>query len=245
MSSDPDAGNNEELLSQIDDLKARMDRLMSGGTSTSNSALLTDKPEAEATDEASVAPPPGPSRTRVRDLIEGGDTEVIESYPGPKEVVPFPEDEAQEGQPVAEPEPVDRAGPVGGSVVPMEEDRTEARPRVSSFDDLGSAIEQELARDDSVPPPDAKRGPDLASRFGPPDEVEPASGAQESPVAEPETLEEEDEDEPEADVEAEVEAIESDAPVPTRGNLGKVAAIWVITAVASGAIAALHFAGII
>lgn len=241
MSSDPNGGNNEDLLSQIDELKARMDRLMSGGSSTSNSALLTDNPEEAAPAEAPIAPPPGPSRTRVRDLIGSGDTEVIESYPGSKEVVPFPQDEVHESQPAPEPEPVERTSPVGGSVVPMGEDQKETRPKVSSFDDLGSAIEQELAKDDSVPPPETKKGPDLASRFGPPDEVKPAPAAQETPVDESTDLNEDDGDEPEAVT----EAIESDAYDRTRGNMGKVAAIWVITATASGAIAALHLAGII
>jgi hypothetical protein len=123
----------------------------------------------------------------------------------------------------------------------MEEDQKEPRPKVSSFDDLGSAIEQELAKDDSVPPPEIRKGPDLASRFGPPDEVKPAPAAQETPVEESTDLNEEDGEEPEAPA----EAIESDAPDKTRGNMGKVAAIWVITAAASGAIAALHLAGII
>ena len=247
MSSDPGSKNEEELLSQIDELKARMDRLMSGGTSTSNSALLTDKPEAKSPAEAPVAPPPGPNRTRVRDLIDDNkDTEIIESYPGPKEVVPFPDDDTAEVQPAPTPEPeqVDNARPVGGSVIPMEEGPTESRPRVRSFDDLGDAIQQELERDELIPPPDAKRGPGLASRFGPPDESAPLDVDEESPVAEEPAADEEVEDE--SEVEIEDEAVdESVEYVETRGNTGKVAAIWAITALVSGAIAALHFAGII
>jgi hypothetical protein len=245
MASDPASGNEEELLSQIDELKARMDRLMSGGTSTSNSALLTDKPEAKAPAEPPVAPPPGPNRTRVRDLIDDEDTEVIESYPGPKEVVPFPNDsrkadERPERRP--EPERVDKTRPVGGSVIPMEDGPTGVRPRVSSFDDLGNVIQQELAKDELVPPPDAKKGPGLASRFGPPDESTPPPVEEEAPGPGRPTDEEEALDEPEAEVEA---IDESNEDVEYQGNVGKVAAIWAVTALASGAIAALHFAGII
>ncbi len=259
MSSDPDSRNEEELLSQIDELKARMDRLMSGGTSTSNSALLTDKPEAKASAEAPVAPPPGPNRTTVRDLIGTEDTEVIETYPGRKEAVPFPDDAKQDEAlppPPPEPESAEPAHPVGGSVIPLEDDSKEVRPRVSSFDDLGDAIQQELAKDTSVPPPEVKKGPDLASRFGPPEESAPQDVDEELPVEDEVVVEEELDDEPEveveveaeveSEVEAEVEAIdEPEGAVAGRGNMGKVAAIWAITAIASGAIAALHFAGII
>ena len=246
MSSDPDGKNEEQLLSQIDELKARMDRLMSGGTSTSNSALLTDKPEAKAPAEAPVAPPPGPNRTRVRDLIDNEETEVIEQYPGAKEVVPFPDSEEKAEEPpapIAEPEPVDKARPVGGSVIPMEDDSREVRPQVSSFDDLGNAIQQELAKDDLAPASDKKKGPGLASRFAPPEEPgETTDDDEEPPVDEVPVAEEEAEDEPEAELETIDESYEYEE---TRGNKGKVAAVWAITAVASGAIAGLHFAGII
>lgn len=246
MSSDPDSGSEEQLLSQIDELKARMDRLMSGGTSTSNSALLTDKPEAKAPGEAPVSPPPGPNRTKVRDLIENDDTEIIESYPGPKQVVPFPGDEEnakeQHPAPELEPEPVERTRPVGGSVVPMENDPKEARPRVSSFDDLGNAIQQELAKDETVPPLESKKGPGLASRFGPPEEPAPPVVDEEPPVDEVPVVEEELDDEPESEVEAFEEPEEN---FERSGNMGKVAAVWAITAIASGAITALHLAGII
>ena len=248
MSSDPGSKNEEELLDQIDELKARMDRLMSGGTSTSNSALLTDKPEAKAPAEPPVAPPPGPNRTRVRDLIGHEETEEIESYPGPKEVVPFPDDEKKlEERPAAkpEPEPVDASRPVGGSVIPMEDGPKAVRPRVSSFDDLGNAIQQELAKDELVPPPDAKKGPGLASRFGPPEESSaPPVDEEEVPVAEEPADEAEADEEPEAELEI-IDEPDEDGYVEARGNMGKVAAIWAITALASGAIAALHFAGII
>ena len=83
MSGDPTNRNDDELLSQIDELKARMDRLMSGGTSTSNSALLTDevKPESGAPRPGLVdqAVDPAPTRTRVRDLIGPAESEVVEN----------------------------------------------------------------------------------------------------------------------------------------------------------------------
>ncbi len=245
MSTDPDSRNDEDLLSQIDELRARMDRLMSGGTSTSNSALLTGKPEAKAAAEAPVAPPPGPDRTRIRDLIDNEDIEVIESYPGPKETVPFPENEVTtEELPAAPPgpEPPDRTRPAGGSVIPMEDGWKQVRPRVSTFTDLGSAIQQELAKDASVPPFETKKGPDLASRFGPAYESAPPADGEEPSVEAVLLVEEELVDEPEAGVEAIEEPVEF---VDSRGNLGKVAAIWVITAVAAGAITALHFVGVI
>ena len=72
MPGDAASRDDDELLSQIDELKARMDRLMSGGSSTSKSALLTDEPEA------TPPPPPEPDRTRVRDLMDSVDTELIE-----------------------------------------------------------------------------------------------------------------------------------------------------------------------
>ena len=56
MPGDPASRNDDELLSQIDELKARMDRLMRGGTSTSNSALLTDAARAQQTEAALEAP---------------------------------------------------------------------------------------------------------------------------------------------------------------------------------------------
>lgn len=248
MASDPDSRNDKDLLSQIDELKARMDRLMSGGTSTSNSALLTDKPVAKSAAEPPVAPPPGPNRTTVRDLIENEDTEVIESYAGPKEVVSFPEAEAVSAEesppPPPQPEPQQRSGPVGGSVIPMEDEAKDVRPRVSSFNDLGSAIQQELAKDASVPPLEAKKGPGLASRFGPTEEPSPPPAADEEPTSEdtPEGVTEELDDEPEVEPEDIDEPAElTDGP----SNKGKVAAVWLITAVASGAIAVLHFAGVI
>ena len=246
MSGDPKK-NEEELLSQIDELKARMDRLMSGGTSTSNSALLTDKPEAKASPEAPIAPPPGPNRTRVRDLIDDADTEVIEAYPGPKDVVSFPDDDGKDDeQPAAAPEPeqVDKARPVGGSVIPLEDGPKEMRPRVSSFDDLGNAIQHELAKEELEPPPDSKKGPGLASRFGPPEEASAESADEEEAPIEDEPDAADESDEPEAEVEAEDEVVPR-YDAGTRSNAGKVAAIWAITALASGAIAALHFAGII
>ena len=54
MPEDSARNNDDELLSQIDELKARMDRLMQGGTATSNSALLTDPPGVPTDDPAVV-----------------------------------------------------------------------------------------------------------------------------------------------------------------------------------------------
>jgi hypothetical protein len=243
--------NEDELLSQIDELKARMDRLMSGGSSTSNSALLTDKPEAVPPPAQDVPPPqdtapPDSGRTRVRDLMETKDSEVIEVYPGPEEVVPFPDREKATAleTPPAE-SPADRPEPVSGSVIAVVDEHKEERPKVARFNDIGSAIQHELARDSSIPPAETKRGPDLASRFGPVDE--PSASA-------PEADETVNEDEPEpADapddakvvVDELVDETEVYADDEKRSASGKVAAIWAFTASASAAIAILHFTGII
>ncbi len=242
----------EDLVSQIDELKARMDRLMQGGTSTSNSALLTDEPKQVAPPvvEAQPAPAPPPARTRVRDLIGPEDTKLGDDLPSPEQVVSFPDeaDSADENRPAdrptedrpSSPPPPNKPKPaaVGGSVISVDEGRAEGRPKVSSFDDLGSAIEQELARDESVPPPSSHKGPDLASRFGSVEEpaaVEPPAPAPVEPtvVAEPEEREEVEEYEDEVE------------PVAGRGHVGAVVAIWVFTAATAGAIATLHFTGII
>jgi len=256
MAGDPASGNDDELLSQIDELKARMDRLMSGGTSTSNSALLTDdlKSKSKAGSQELVDRPadPAPNRTRVRDLIGPEDVEIVETYPVPKGAVSFPDDRSDESVPdvvVPDPEPSPapqtrptRSAPIGGSVVNVEEDAQEPRPRLATFDDLGSAIQEELAKDGSVPPVDVKKGPDLASRFG--------SGGDGKSVVKSDQPEEEalvdvaDEDN---DL-VEEEDFEADEPIVAesrRGSAGMVAAIWIFTAVASGAIATLHFAGIL
>lgn len=250
MPGDATNKNEDELLDQIDDLKARMDRLMSGGSSTSNSALLTDKALAAPppVEPPPVAPPPAPDRPRVRDLVDTEDTEVIEVYPGPKEVVPFP-DKGKPASDEADPvdhQPVARSAPAPGSVITVEEDQKEERPQVATFDDLGNAIQQELARDGSIPPAEAKRGPDLASRFGPVDRA----ADPDSTIAEPAEDEEPDSPEPEDEIdeiseEPEVE-LEDPPEVMSGGNVfGKVAVVWIVTAVASGAIATLHFTGII
>ncbi len=240
MAGDSDSRNEDELLNQIDELKARMDRLMSGGTSTSNSALLTEKTEPKA--EPARNEPQPPPRTRVRDLIGPQDSEVIEGLGGKKEVVSFPDsgptpERPDAKPPTSRPEPPDRSEPRGGSVISVEEDSREARPRVSSFDDIGSAVQEELARDNDVPPAEAKKGPDLASRFGPADE-DLADRPQEDEEAEPEAVV----DDVEEDEETDDEYIEATDP---RSNMGKVAAIWAFTVITSGAIAALHFTGII
>ena len=239
MAGDSDNRNEDELLDQIDDLKARMDRLMSGGTSTSNSALLTEKPEPKA--EPARSEPQPPPHSRVRDLIGPQDSEVIEGLGGEKEVVSFPDsgptpERPDAKPPASRPEPQDRPEPRGGSVISVEEDSREVRPRVSSFDDIGSAVQEELARDSDVPAAESKKGPDLASRFG---------SADDEPVDSPEP---DDEPEPEAvvdEVEEEEEGDEYFEATDPRSNMGKVAAIWAFTAITSGAIAALHFTGII
>lgn len=249
MSGDSASKNEEELVSQIDELKARMDRLMSGGSSTSNSALLTEKPEATPAPPPPVAPPPAPERTRVRDLVETGDTEVIEVYPGPKEVVPFPSKDgsaAAEAETPVDDEPVARSEHTPGSVISVEEEEKEERPQVASFDDLGSAIQHELARDESIPPAEAKKGPDLASRFGPVDGPSAPAAEGEEPAEDDETESPEVAEEPEATIDDEEPEVEV-RPLArdNRSAFGKVAAIWALTAVASGAIAALHFMGVI
>lgn len=259
MSGDPFNKNEDELLSQIDELKARMDRLMSGGTSTSNSALLTDAAKAASrkAEPALVEQPadPAPNRTRVRDLIGPDDEEVVEPYPETK-AVPFPDEDAavppvaeEQTQPEPESEPPpktrpERSGPVGGSVITVDDDGPESRPQVASFDDLGSAIQEELAKDVSVPPADQKKGPDLASRFGPVGESVAEESRDEAP-------EEEEPEDAEPVEEAELETLEDEEEPEVyeepagRGRAGLVAAIWVLTALASGTIAALHFSGMI
>ncbi len=249
MPSDAAKNDDEDLLSQIDELKARMDRLMQGGTSTSNSALLTDPPKAASPavveSEPTAAPPP--PRTRVRDLIGPKDEEVVGSFPPAPEIVSFPEnadtpeerrpaDRPPEGGPASPPPPSKpKPASVDGSLISVDDPRSEARPKVESFDDLGSAVEEELARDASVPPASPRKGPDLASRFGPADEPgesdpEPADEVDE----ELEVAEYEDED-------------HEDEPVVVaeRSRVGAVVAIWAFTAVTSGALATLHFTGII
>jgi hypothetical protein len=258
MASDPNSRNDDELLSQIDELKARMDRLMRGGTSTSNSALLTDdvKPGAKpgAEEPADRPADPAPDRTRVRDLIGSEDVEVVEAYPGPKSVVPFPDDGREDPavaaaapqQPEPEPAPEStppRAAPIGGSVINVDGDHPEPRPQVATFDDLGSAIHDELAKDVSVPPVDVKKGPDLASRFGPAEEPVAKSEPPAAVIADVADEVEEDDDTVE-DVPFVPEEQEVVGP-ERRGSAGLVAAIWIVAAVASGAIATLHFTGII
>ncbi|MDJ0925253.1 MAG: hypothetical protein QNJ77_11880 [Acidimicrobiia bacterium] len=267
MPGDPPSRNEDELLSQIDELKARMDRLMKGGTSTSNSALLTDKPVAKPptappASQPPAAPPPAPNRTRVRDLLGPEETEVIETYPGRKEAVPFPEGDtadtaaveqppaeesaaAVEPQPEVEPPVAESPAPTDAPVIHVEEDTKEPRPQVASFDDLGSAIQKELAKDGSVPPAEDKKGPDLASRFGPVEETVAADTDTEEADDEPEVPEVEDAEEV---VEEEPEFVpvdRGDRYRPRRSARGKVAAIWAVTAIASGAIATLHFIGVI
>lgn len=295
MPGDPASGNDENLLNQIDELKARMDRLMSGGTSTSNSALLTDEIEQEAAaEEAADVPSEEPQRTRVRDLIGADDSEVVQAYPGRKEVVAFPateddgedspadspetielaavestdaeeadeavepgesepmsaeqssvpDEDGDDGKPVAAEVPDheaggQRSGLVGGSLISVDDDSPEPRPRVRSFDDLGNAIRDDLARDNSVPPPEHRKGPDLASRFGPAEDrvVLTADGAANAEG------DDEGADEPAEAVASPAAGAAPAAPSSSRNRLGLVVAIWVMAAIASGAIATLHFTG--
>ena len=129
----------------------------------------------------------------------------------------------------------ERPLPVGGSVVTVDADGPHSRPRVASFDDIGSAIQQELSKDSSVPPAETKKGPDLASRFGPAQEPQQAIEVDEETPEEEAGEPEDGAVAPVDDVEeAEVEA-PNPAPVYGRSNRGRVAAIWVATALASGA----------
>ena len=265
MSGDPANSNDDELLNQIDELKARMDRLMRGGSSTSNSALLTEKEKVRAADIPSADPAPEPNppvaRTRVGDLIETEDTEVVEAYPGPKEVVPFPADAnplppapkksvappaASPPKPESKPPARSKSNAVEGSLISLDGSQPEGRPQAASFDELGNAIQEELARDSSVPPVGAKKGPDLASRFGSRDERSESVvvSAPEKEQIEPEVAEEvELDEEPEVFEEEDELDVEYEEPA-RRSPVARVAAIWAFTAVASGAIATLHFAGI-
>jgi len=255
MSGDSTGKNDDELLSQIDELKARMDRLMRGGSSTSNSALLTDSARSKSEEKSEEPPQPepeAPTRTRVRDLISVEDTELVEVYPRPKEVVPFPVGEnsspkdqrpqpsAPPAAPVQEPPTKPRSAAVGGSVISLDDGSPGSRPQVASFDDIGSAVQQEIAKDGSVPPIEAKKGLDLASRFGSVDE----SNAVNPP---PQPIPQKELDEPEEQVAEEDELAAADvSPVSSgRNQIGLVATIWASTAVVSGLIAVLHFAGAI
>jgi hypothetical protein len=263
MSGDPANTNDDELLNQIDELKARMDQLMRGGSSTSNSALLTEKEKVKAADNPSAEPAPEPTppvaRTRVGDLIETEDTEVVEVYPGPKEVVPFPADAnplppepkksvappaASPPKPESKPPVRPKSNAVEGSLISLDGNPPEGRPLAASFDELGNAIQEELARDASVPPVGTKKGPDLASRFGSGDErSEPVVvPALEKELIEPEVAVEVEQDEEVEVFEDELD-VEDEEPA-RRSPVGLVAAIWAITALASGAIATLHLAGI-
>ncbi len=248
MPGDAANHNDDEMVSQIDELKARMDRLMKGGTATSNSALLTDPPKDAAVPDAEPVAEPPPQRSRVRDLIGRDGHERLDGAAPRKEAVVFPAENAAEERPAPRPvedrpqtpPPPPRPKPkpaVGGSLIAVGEDRNEARPTVESFDDLGSAIEEELARDASVPPPSLRKGPDLASRFGSPDEPVVAD----NPVAEVGEELETEFDEPEIEDVAADDATEEGR----RSHVGAIVAIWAFTAVTSGTIAALHFTGII
>jgi hypothetical protein len=271
--------SDEELLSQIDELKARMDRLMRGGTSTSNSAVLTDHSRPQQAEPRPKPPPPPPARPTVRDLVPPDDREVVETYPEPGRPVPFPTDppeppvvadrvpaapvlpepvqrepepvqrEPEPVRPEPEPEEAPAARAYGGSVVEVEESAAPARPNVATFDDLGNVIKEELARDETVPPAEPKRGPGLASRFGGEEQPQPlepsAPPAPEAPEEEPPAPVVDESD----DAEEEFEPEESQAVlIPSRrerSRVGTIAAIWVSTALASGTIATLHFTGII
>jgi hypothetical protein len=254
MPGDPSGRNDEELLSQLDDLRARMDRLMKGGTSTSNSALLTDPPkDAAQTVKPQPSPEPPPERTRVRDLIGPTDHEVVEAYSGGEDAVAFPDerpdDKDSQGSRPQEERPVNkpRSATVDGSLISVNGTlRREPRRQVKSFDDIGSALEEELARDASVPPVESRKGPDLASRFGTADEPVPTVGEVEQENVEAELPEEPDEDLVEVEVEVEDEDEEGLVlPALARSRRGALVAIWGFTGVTGGTIAILHFAGVL
>ena len=259
MSGDDADRKDEDLLNQIDELKARMDRLMAGGTSTSNSALLTDAPRPSSpVVEAKPPATPPPPRTRVGDLLGAAESDSRDGADRRK-AVQFPDEEAvaEEGRPADRPEerrderreerpasspPPGKPSGVDGSLIAVDDTRDEPRPTVASFDEMGSAVEQELARDTSVPPASARKGPDLASRFGPADEPVEAPVRPEEVPSGPV-----DEDVEPQEVE-EIEDFEDFEIVAEEGgrrNVGAVVAIWIFTAVTSGGIAVLHFAGII
>lgn len=246
MPDDPSGRNEEELLSQIDDLRERMDRLMKGGTSTSNSALLTDAPKEGIRPVISgPVPEPPPERTRIRDLIGSVDREVVEPYSGNQEAVAFPEDDyntqdvvarrPHEERPAGKP----RSASVDGSLVSVSATgRNEPRRRVTSFDDIGSAVEEELARDVSVPPAESKKGPGLASRFGPAEDPAPTAVA---PEPDPEPVQMEDPDVEIADLDTDEVPVE----VVPRSRTGALVAIWGFTVITAGTIAVLHLAGLL
>jgi hypothetical protein len=252
MPDDPSGRNEEELLSQIDDLRSRMDRLMKGGTSTSNSALLTDAPtEGIRPVTSEPVPEPPPERTRVRDLIGSVDREVVEAYSGNQEAVVFPENHdntqdddktqdvvarrPQEDRPAGKP----RSASVDGSLISVSATgRNEPRRRVTSFDDIGSAVEEELARDVSVPPAESKKGPDLASRFGPAEDPVPTVVAPERDLEPVQT------EDPDVEV-AELDPDEVPVEVAPRSRRGALVAIWAFTGITAGIIAVLHVAGLL
>jgi len=254
MPGDSSGSNDEELVSQIEQLRARMDRLMKGGTSTSNSALLTDPPKQPAqTVPSHPAVKPPPERSRIRDLIGPAEEEIVQDSASQRDAVAFPEevstDRTQRDRQVDDrpapraPTSKPRQATVDGSLIAVDGGRSDSsRPTVRSFDDLGSAVEEELARDASVPPLEPKKGPGLASRFGPADE----------PVVTPsdQLLEQVAEDEFEAEVLEPVEpaAAEQERRVrvaASRSPRGALVAIWGFTAITSGTIAVLHFVGAI
>ncbi|MDJ0954845.1 MAG: hypothetical protein QNJ81_14300 [Acidimicrobiia bacterium] len=263
MPSDAARSDDDDLLSQIDELKARMDRLMQGGTSTSNSALLTDPPKATPPSvvESEPTPAPPPPRTRVRDLIGPKDEDEGGSFPPQREIVSFPDevDSAVERRPADRPAEERPSSPpppskpkqaaVDGSLISVDGAREEARPKVESFDELGSAIEEELARDASVPPASSRKGPDLASRFGPVEsEVEaelPEADDAEDTEDDDHVEHEEYDDHDEYEEFDEYDEYEDEPVYDERSKIGAVVAIWAFTAITSGAIATLHFTGVI
>ena len=117
---------------------------------------------------------------------------------------------------------------------------------MATFDDLGSAIQHELERDGSIPPAEARKGPDLASRFGPvedtakPTPVDVETAVADEPAATPAEAVDEI-----AEVAEEAILGPDELDSEERSSFGKVAAIWAFTAILSGVIATLHFTGII
>ena len=220
---------------------------------------LTDAPRASSpvVEAKPVAQPP-PPRTRVGDLLGSSDSDSSDSGEA-RDKVSFPSAVAStdDDRPADRPEdrredrhverppatpPPSKPPAADGSLIAVDEKREEPRPSVASFDDLGSAVEEELARDTSVPPASSRRGPDLASRFGPADE--PADPPKRVEEKVPDPVDEDEETEEVEDFE-EIEELEVSDMRPRKRNVGAVVAIWIFTAVTSGGIAALHFTGII
>lgn len=247
MPGDATSERDDELLSQIDELRARMDRLMKGGSATSNSAVLGDgSPRARQVGPPESARPAVPRSRMGGARVRADDTELLESYRHPEGVVPFPNAGASIPD-LSPPRPAAAPSRPG----PPDAGRDEIRPRANSFDDLQAVIKEELARDDSVPPEEPERpGPELASRFG--DDVtvlvdDPPASPLEAAVAE--VIED---DPPVEEViqdgDRAGEAAGLDEPIAPRSFDARkrtLVAVWGTATSASIVIAGLRFLGVI